>query len=208
MIAERFLSCLQQADHQQAPYDHWLLAGCLPEETVESIAGLPFAPPEDLPFDGRRESGNSTRMFFSPDHQARFPVCAAMAEAFTDPSVISVLELVTGAPVSQGKLRIEYCQDVDGFWLEPHLDIKVKLFTMLIYLSDDPALHDAGTDIYDSSPEHRLVRSVPYERNAGMIFIPGTDSWHGFRKRPIRGLRKSIIVNYVAPDWRAVEELC
>jgi hypothetical protein len=208
MIAERFLSCLEQADHQQAPYDHWLLANCLPEETVSSIADLPFAPPENLPFDGRRESGNSTRMFFSPEHQARFPVCAEMAEAFQDPSVVSVLELMTGAPISKGRLRIEYCQDVDGFWLEPHLDIKVKLFTMLIYLSDDPALHDAGTDIYDSSPEHRLVRSVPYQRNAGMIFIPGTTSWHGFTKRPIRGLRKSIIVNYVAPDWRAIEELC
>lgn len=208
MIAKRFLSCLAAAERQAAPYPHWLLSGCLPEETVEAIAGLPFAPPENLPFDGRRESGNSTRMFFSPEHQARFPVCAAMADAFQDPSVISVLELMTGAPIERGKLRIEYCQDVDGFWLEPHLDIKVKLFTMLIYLSDDPALRDAGTDIYDDSPGHRLVRSLPYEPNKGMIFIPGDKSWHGFSKRPIRGVRKSIIVNYVAPDWRAVEELC
>jgi hypothetical protein len=79
---------------------------------------------------------------------------------------------------------------------------------MLIYLSDDPALRDAGTDIYDSSPDHGLVRSVPYERNAGMIFIPGAQTWHGFTKRPIHGVRKSIIVNYVTDDWRAVEELC
>jgi hypothetical protein len=79
---------------------------------------------------------------------------------------------------------------------------------MLIYLSADPRLHDAGTDIYDDSPEHRRVASVPYRRNAGLIFIPGERSWHGFTPRPIQGVRQSLIVNYVARDWRAVEELC
>ena len=33
-------------------------------------------------------------------------------------------------------------------------------------------MHDAGTDIYDAGPEHKLIASVPYEWNAGMIFIP------------------------------------
>ena len=78
---------------------------------------------------------------------------------------------------------------------------------MLVYLTDAPELHDAGTDIYDASPEHKLIASAPYEWNAGLIFIPGKNTWHGFRKRPIRGLRKSIIINYVGPEWRAVEEL-
>ena len=207
-IATWFLSCLTGADHRTAPYDHWLLTDCLPEETVEELVTLPVAPPSALPFDGRRESGNSTRIFCNPEQQSRFPVCAALAEAFSDPSVISVLELATGAQVGRGRLRIEYCQDVDGFWLEPHVDIKVKLFTLLIYLSGDPRLADAGTDIYDASPEHKRVATVPYSANAGLIFIPAADTWHGFTRRPIRGVRKSLIVNYVTPDWRAVEELC
>ena len=207
-IATWFLACLTQADHRTAPYDHWLLSGCLPDETVRDIVNLPFAPPEALPFDGRRESGNSTRVFCSPENQERFPVCAALAEAFADPSVLSVLELATGAPVGQGHLRIEYCQDVDGFWLEPHVDIKVKLFTMLIYLSDDPNLADAGTDLYDDSPERKPAGTAPYLPNAGLIFIPAHDTWHGFTPRPIRGVRKSLIVNYVTSDWRATEELC
>ena len=121
--------------------------------------------------------------------------------------MLGALRSLTGADLSRGHLRIEYCQDVDGFWLEPHLDISVKLFTMLVYLSGDPALRDAGTDIYDSSPEHRLAASAPYEKNKGLIFIPGTNSWHGFSKRPIRGLRKSIIINFVSDDWRAKDEL-
>ncbi|MBS0244560.1 MAG: 2OG-Fe(II) oxygenase, partial [Proteobacteria bacterium] len=113
----------------------------------------------------------------------------------------------TGTDLSQGHLRVEYCQDVNGFWLEPHVDISVKLFTMLVYLSDDPALYDAGTDIYDASPEHKLVGTAPYEKNKGLIFIPGTDTWHGFTPRPIKGVRKSIIINYVSPAWRDKYEL-
>ena len=206
-VAAAFLDCLDTARHVARPIDHWLLERALPEASVAAIAGLPFPPPVVSGFDGRRESNNSTRVYFSPEVQARFPVCAEVAGAFRDPRVIAALEVATGARLAAGRLRIEYCQDVDGFWLEPHLDIGVKLFTMLIYLSDDPALADAGTDIYDASPEHRPAGRADYVANHGLIFIPGQDTWHGFTPRPIRGLRKSIIVNYVSDAWRAVEEL-
>ena len=205
--AVSFLACLARADHRTQPYDHWMLASALPASVCRAIASLPVAPPNAPTFDGRRESNNSTRFYFSRAAQAKHPVCREVASAFRSPEVVAALKETTGSPVDKGRLRIEYCQDTDGFWLEPHVDIPVKLFTMLIYLSDDPALSDAGTDIYDASPAHRTVATAPYAFNAGMIFIPGKNTWHGFAKRPIRGVRKSIIVNYVAPEWRAVEEL-
>lgn len=201
------LASLRSAKHEAWPYDYWLLADVLPPSACQAIAALPIAPPTASVFDGRREANNSTRIYFSPDNQHRYPVVNDVAEAFRDGEVKGAIEKLTGANLAESGLRIEYCQDVDGFWLEPHVDIPVKLFTMLVYLSDDPALRDAGTDIYDDSPEHRLVASAPYELDAGLIFIPGTNTWHGFRRRPIRGLRKSIIVNYVGPSWRAREEL-
>jgi len=40
-----------------------------------------------------------------------------------------------------------------------------------------------------------------------MVFVPSNDTWHGFETRPIKGIRKSIIVNYVTRDWRAREQL-
>lgn len=40
-----------------------------------------------------------------------------------------------------------------------------------------------------------------------MIFIPGSDTWHGVEKRNFAGVRKSIIVNYVKPEWRSRHEL-
>lgn len=205
--SRHFLGCLHDANHVRDPYDFWLLSNVFPEKMIAALASLPFKAPADPCFDGRRESNNSTRVYFTPENQSAFPVCRDTVDIFSDPTVITAMQNTTGADLSQGHLRIEYCQDVDGFWLEPHLDIKVKLFTMLVYLSDDPNLFDAGTDVFDASPEHKLVASAPYERNAGLIFIPGTNTWHGFTKRPIRGLRKSLIINYVTPEWLSKGEL-
>jgi hypothetical protein len=205
--AERLLDCLDRARHVRSPFDFWLLDAALPEAIVDGVAALPFAPPEAPRFDGRREANNSTRVYFNPETQARFPVCRDAVAVFSDPAVIARLQRLTGAPVASGRLRIEYCQDVDGFWLEPHVDLPVKLFTMLVYLSRDPALADAGTDIYDASPEHRPAGRADYAANHGLIFIPGRDTWHGFTPRPIRGVRKSLIINYVTDAWRAGEEL-
>ncbi|HYZ23268.1 MAG TPA: 2OG-Fe(II) oxygenase, partial [Rhodopila sp.] len=95
--------------------------------------------------------------------------------------------------------------DTDGFWLEPHTDIGAKLFTMLICLSDDPDSEAWGTDLLDA--QGTPVQTAPYRRNCGLIFIPGRDTWHGFHRRPIRGVRRSLIVNYVEPEWRSRHEL-
>jgi hypothetical protein len=201
------LAALRKSEHRRKPFDYWLLEDILPETVCDALAALPIPPPGDAVFDGRREANNSKRIYFTPANHHRFAVCREVADAFREPRVMCAIERTTGADLTRGRLRIEYCQDIDGFWLEPHVDIPVKLFTMLVYLTDAPELHDAGTDIYDDSPQHELVTSAPYEWNAGLIFIPGTNTWHGFRKRPIRGVRKSIIINFVAPQWRAVDEL-
>jgi hypothetical protein len=206
-VAEAFLACLRAARHETRPYDHWLLEGALPERDCDDIAALPFAPPEDAVFSGRRETNNSLRVYFTPENQTRFPVCRRVVEGFQDPRVRRTIEETTGADLSEGLLRIEYCQDTDGFWLEPHTDIRVKKFTMLVYLSDDPGLANAGTDILEGPPDFKYVASAPYGKNRGVIFIPGENTWHGVGHHPVKGVRKSIIINYVTSDWRDKWEL-
>ena len=201
------LAALARADHVMRPYHYWLVEDVLPEDVCDEIAALPFMPPTAMLFDGRRETNNSSRTYFTPGNQALFPVCRKVASAFKSREVKRALERLTGTDLSNGRLRIEYCQDCDGFWLEPHVDISVKLFTMLVYLADSPDLYDAGTDIYDATPEHNCVATAPCAWNTGVIFIPADNTWHGFTPRPIHGVRKSIIINYVRPDWRATAEL-
>ena len=128
-----------------------------------------------------------------------------MAEAFQDSDIAGELADAFGAPLEGTFVRIEYAQDTDGFWLKPHTDIGVKMFTMLLYMSDDPRHADLGTDIYADEATH--VGRSPFEPNAAMIFVPAKDTWHGFERRPIPGVRRSIIVNYVTNEWRARDQL-
>ena len=207
-VAGAFLESLARANHRTTPYAHWLLDRVLPEEDVSAVEALPFLPPQQAIFNGKRETNNAVRVYFTPENQARFAVCRRIVAGFLDPRVLRAIEETTGADLAGSRLRIEYCQDTEGFWLAPHTDISVKKFSMLIYLSDDPRLKDAGTDIHEGPPDFRHVASAPYGRNLGFIFVPGKNTWHAVGKRPLHGaVRKSLIVNYVTRDWRETCEL-
>lgn len=203
-LSRRFARSLGRAAERDQPFRHWLLREILPRPLCEAVAALPFLPPQIRDTLGRRETHNSTRVFFSAENRRRFDVCRKLADYF-QASAVAALEGLCSAELSGSSLRIEYCQDKDGFWLEPHTDIGAKLFTMLIYLSPESDQEDWGTDLYDS--QRNLVGTAPSGFNRGLIFVPSADSWHGFRRRPILGVRRSLIINYVKPEWRARHEL-
>ena len=207
LVAESFLTCLKNVRHETSPFDYWLLENPLPEGYCDNIANLPFPLPEGAVFNGKRDTNNALRVYFTPENQAKFEVCRRVVEGFQDLSVKKAIEKATDTNLSDGHLRIEYCQDTNGFWLEPHTDIFVKKFTMLVYLSDDPNLANTGTNILEGPPDYKYVGSAPYGKNKGVIFIPGENTWHGVGHHPIKGIRKSIIINYVTSDWRDTWEL-
>lgn len=187
------------------PYPYALIEDLFPTAVADTLADLPFAAPSIDGVSGRRELHNDTRCYFDDANMARFPVMARVAEALQGKATTRTLSAAFEAPLDNTYLRLEYAQDIDGFWLEPHTDLGVKKFTCLIYLSQGEGHEALGTDIY-SDREHHHGRS-PFVRNAAMIFVPGTGTWHGFEKRPIKGVRRSVILNYVTPDWRAREQL-
>lgn len=199
------LASLEAASTDTTPYPHWLLNDVLPNAMVDEITALPLPVPAIADTKGRRETHNSTRLFFNVDTQENFPACAALAKALQKQSTIHALKALTQANLTGSFLRIEYCQDTEGFWLEPHTDIGAKFFTMLIYLNDPPTGENWGTDIYETPQRH--LGSTSAGRNHGLIFVPGQNTWHGFEKRPITGVRRTLIVNYVTPEWHARHEL-
>jgi hypothetical protein len=204
-VIKAFIESVDSAKRSEQPYRHWSLKGCLPADSVEDIVGLPFEAPSLEGVSGKRELHNNTRKYFDAENRESFPVCEAVAQAFQDKRVTSHIEKVFGTDLKGTYLRIEFAQDIDGFWLEPHSDLGVKAFTLLLYLSKDPSHQDLGTDIYDGEKRH-FGRS-PFAPNAAMVFIPANNTYHGFEKRPIKGVRTSLIINYVTDEWRAREQL-
>lgn len=204
-IAARFCVALRNAARDDRPYRHWTLTDVLPETVAAGMLMLPIAPPVLGPTDGTRNSYNASRCFITPALRRDFPVCAALTEALRRPEVAALLAETCAIRAEGSFLRMEYIQDVDGAWLEPHRDIKEKLFSMVIYLCTGPEAKDWGTDIYDA--EKRWVGRSSAAFNSAVIFVPGPATWHGFDQRPIRGVRRLMEINYVTPDWRDREQL-
>ena len=204
-IADAFAASIEARRTFEQPYLHFLIENVFPADVSDALAELPFAAPVLNGLSGKRELHNDQRSYFDAAGMGRFPVMRGVAEALQSQRIARLIYNAFGAPIDDTFLRLEYAQDIDGFWLEPHTDLGVKKFTCLIYLSEGPGHEGLGTDIYWSRERH--FGSTPFKRGSAMIFVPGDNTWHGFEKRPIDGVRRSVILNYVTHDWRAREQL-
>lgn len=196
---------LLAARRAEAPFRHWTVREVLPATLWPLLLALPFTAAAVGDTVGRRETHNSSRRFVTEDERACLPACDALAEAFQDEATVALISDLCGVDLADSFLRIEYCLDTTGFWLEPHTDIGAKRFTMLIYLSLHQDAKNWGTDLLDSRGQ--LVGRASGAFNTGLVFVPGANTWHGFAPRLIAGVRRSLIVNYVGPEWRSRHEL-
>lgn len=204
-IIGSLLTSFHKGERHEKPYRHWFIKDCMPAGVADEITTLPFPPPALGGVSGKRELHNATRKYFDIENRARFAAVEAFARAFQSAAVTHAVERTFGTKLAGTYLRLEYAQDTGGFWLEPHTDLGVKVFTMLLYLSKDAAHRDLGTDIYDTDKQH--VARSPFTPNGAMVFVPSNDTFHGFEPRQIEGVRKSVIINYVTSEWRAREQL-
>ena len=204
-VAAQFRTALHGAERADRPYRHWKLRDVFPRDLCTGILTLPIAPPLLGETDGTRASYNAARCFITPALRARFPTCEVLAAALQLPAVAAALAATLAVPVAGSFLRMEYIQDIDGAWLEPHRDIPEKLFSMVVYLFTGPDAAEWGTDIYDG--DRRWVGRSAGQFDSATIFVPGPATWHGFDKRPIIGVRRLMEINYVRPSWRDREQL-
>ncbi len=200
-----FANSIATTQKTEAPYILWRMMDVLPDDVVTELLDLKTALQEMEYSLGRREENNDKRGYFDVERRQNVPVVNSVAELFQDPETVKAIESTFGVDLDGTYLRIEFSQDTDGFWLEPHTDLGVKKFTMLLGLSRDEGAEDWGTSIYKD--KDTFYTNIPYKSNEAIIFVPSTNTWHGFEKRPINGIRKGLIINYVTDEWRARHEL-
>ena len=197
---------LKKARYTSLPFNHWIYERVFPDDIVDELLKLPFQAPKIDHYTGKRESNNQTRIFFNKENSEKFKVIKNVVEVFNNYKIIKSLDNICGGRnLTKGKLRIEYTMDTDNFWLEPHLDIKEKLLTFLVYLSKDTGSNEWGTTIYNS--DKTFHSKTPYKSNLGLMFNAGTNTWHGVPKQNIEGVRKNLIINYVVDEWKSIHEL-
>jgi hypothetical protein len=198
-VRASLIAAFARARPDEAPFRHWTVSDVFPPGMTSDLRRLPFSAPDLGGVSGKRELHNDQRHYFDAANNARFEACAAVASAFQSRAVTSAIERATGADLADSYVRLEYAQDTEGFWLQPHTDLGVKRFTMLIYLAEGAGQANLGTDIY-ADPDSWAKRS-PFVDNTALVFVPGANTWHGLEPRPIAGLRRSVIMNYVTDEW-------
>jgi hypothetical protein len=203
-MKEATLQSIRMAKAEYRPFKHWTLSGILSDRIRQKLDALPFEPPDKYAPDGARDtSKNGT--FVNREAMAKFPCLEEVAAVFSDANVVESLEHMLDRHLRPSFLRIGFYVDSDGFWLTPHTDLAVKLLTLVVFVSKEIPNDPIGTDLYSANGEWQLT--VPSENNAGLLFMPATDTFHGLERRRIVGKRKTMIVNYVTDGWINRHEL-
>ena len=179
-----------------------MLKQVLPIDICTGILTLPIAPAMLGQTDGTRGTYNDQRTFITPLLRTQFPTCAVLADALQRPSVARLLAETLEIEVEGGYLRVEYIQDLDGAWLEPHRDVPEKMFSMVIYLFTGPHAKDwAPTSTTPMSSGSAARRAI----STRLRSLSPTGTWHGLELRPIIGVAagaRLMEINYVRPSWR------
>lgn len=197
---------LAQTPVTSYPFPHWMLENVLEPDACKAL--LAWDPGESAvagDVGGRRETRNKSRVFVDPAVRQQDERLNRMAHLLDNDAMRQAFERICNVQLDTAALRLELCLDSDGFWLEPHTDIGAKKLTLLISLSTGEGADELGTDLM--TPDGKSVARASGAFNSAVLFIPSDKTWHGFVKRPIKGTRRTLIVNFVDQNWRAVHEL-
>lgn len=194
-------SILHNIKSNQDPFPHWELNKPLSDGMIKELNEVKIS---DAPraFDGTRAADNGggdldgkLRVFLEKNNYERLPNGMELIQDLRDKEVIQSIENYIQKDLTNSYIRVEYIADRKGFWLKPHLDIKEKLMTMMLFINTFNESENLGTDFYDLNM--KLVKTIPYRHNTGYFFASGNNTWHGLEKKEIKIERRCMQINYV-----------
>ena len=183
------------------PFSHWEIRSPLSPSMIDEIQNIKIS---DSPrsFDGTRAADaggdgidGKLRVFLEKDNSHILTNGMELIQDLRDKEVIGSIQEKIKKDLKNSFIRIEYIADRKGFWLKPHLDIKEKLMTMMLFINTYDESEKLGTDFYDTNM--KLVKTVPYKHNSGYFFASGHNTWHGLEKKEIKIERRCMQINYV-----------
>ena len=191
----------------QSPFNYWIIDEPLSDNAIDEIYKTPI-PSGDVIFDGTRAGDKNgkdllskLRVFIDQNNYTEFPNLKNLISEMQSKECQKLIEDMLNVNLTNSYVRVEVIADRDGFWLEPHCDIKEKLMSSIIFVNKYGEDENLGTDFYH--PDLSIAKTIPYRNNYGYIFTAEKDSWHGLEKKKIKKERRCIQINYVTfkTDW-------
>ena len=194
-------------NHFKEPFNHWTLENPLSETLIDEVYDIKF-PEGDVIFDGTR-AGDKTgtnllsklRVFITKENSSDYPELYNLVKEMQSKECTDLISKMINRNLSNSFVRVEVIADKNGFWLEPHCDIKEKLMSSILFVNRYGENENLGTDFY--TPDLKVAKTLPYRNNFGYIFTSEKDSWHGLEKKYIKNERRCLQLNYVTfeTEW-------
>lgn len=194
-------------NHFKEPFSHWTLENPLSETCIDEVYSIEF-PEGDVIFDGTR-AGDKTgknllsklRVFITKENSSDHPELYKLVKEMQSKECTDLISKMINRNLANSFVRVEVIADKNGFWLEPHCDIKEKLMSSILFVNRYGENENLGTDFY--TPDLKVARTLPYKNNSGYIFTSEKDSWHGLEKKYIKNERRCLQLNYVTfeTEW-------
>ena len=189
------------------PFSHWTLENPLSETLIDEVYDIKFRE-GDVIFDGTRagdKTGNNLlsklRVFITKENSSDYPELYKLVKEMQSKECTDLISKMINRNLSNSFVRVEVISDKNGFWLEPHCDIKEKLMSSILFVNRYGENENLGTDFY--TPDLKVAKTLPYRNNFGYIFTSEKDSWHGLEKKYIKNERRCLQLNYVTfeTEW-------
>ena len=194
-------------NHFNEPFNHWTLENPLSETLIDEVYDIKF-PEGDVIFDGTRagdKTGNNLlsklRVFITKENSSDYSELYKLVKEMQSKECTDLISKMINRNLSNSFVRVEVIADKNGFWLEPHCDIKEKLMSSILFVNRYGENENLGTDFY--TPDLKVAKTLPYRNNFGYIFTSEKDSWHGLEKKHIKNERRCLQLNYVTfeTEW-------
>ncbi len=107
------------------------------------------------------------------------PAWRALAEDFLSSEYRSALTRITGQNLNKALMEVNAIHYGPGAWLGPHLDLKAKLVTHVLYFNESWDRRDGGclNILGSSDPADVVAEILPVVGNSSLL-VRSKQSWH------------------------------
>ena len=150
----------------QSPFNYWIIDEPLSDNAIDEVYKTPI-PSGDVIFDGTRAGDKNgkdllskLRVFIDQNNYTEFPNLKNLISEMQSKECQKLIEGMLNVNLTNSYVRVEVIADKDGFWLEPHCDIKEKLMSSIIFVNKYEEDENLGTDFYH--PDLSIAKTIPY----------------------------------------------
>jgi len=181
------------------PQDADALASSYPSDHFKTVAGN----------DGEKtyeyEARSLIRMGAStPSYPEKLsPAWRQLASDLLSPAYRAAVTKITGLDVTNAPLEVNIFHYTPGAWLGPHLDLKTKIITHVLYFNKTWNMEDGGCfTVLNSSKMDDVVTQVSPIVGNSSIIVRSEKSWHAVSRvvPTCKRSRRSVTVTFYHPD--------